>query len=228
MRSIVILWTVLAGLCGGFLVWHSSWKGPLTDAEISTALTRMAQHEPRDTYRNTLQPELAGVALADFLATDDGRPFYMMNLMSFEDIAQYPGGEGLEGITGRDANAIYARYVIPNLLKRGIYPLIVTDRLTTLADTMGTGDTEFEQLALIRYRSRRDFLDLVSHPDFADAAVHKWVGLSGTLVAPTAMQLTLLPTLFVPIALIGIGGLGTLFLSWRNRTGRRPGLTRFV
>ncbi|MEO1732600.1 MAG: hypothetical protein AAFR45_03070 [Pseudomonadota bacterium] len=220
MRGIVVLWAVLAGLNGVFTLWHYSWKGPLTAEEIDTQLARLLEDFGRQSLEGETLSSGSEQHIIEFLRADDGRPFFMLNLMEFRETAAYANGENPDGLSGEEAEALYSRYVIPNLLKRGSYPLIITQRLTTITDTMGTGEAEFERFALVRYRSRRDFLDLISTPAFGEMANHKWAGLSGTLVSPTAVQLTLVPSLFVPVLLIGIGAAGTVLLTW---LGRRRG-----
>lgn len=91
---------------------------------------------------------------------DDGRPFYMFNLMAYRERAGYRPGTALNGstptgiISGRDAGWLYMRAVLPELLKRGCYPVFVAGKIRNLLSAGGNTDF-FENAAIVRYRSRR-------------------------------------------------------------------------
>ena len=211
MRPIPMLWLILAALYCGFLIWHTPLRPPLSAQERTEFLAKLeAGADPSSAAQESLA----------FLEADDGGPFYMLNLIAYREKAQYTPGFESDITSAQIANETYSSYVIPLLLARGSYPLIVSERLATVIDTLGPS-RNFETVALIRYRSRRDFLDMITSDAFTAAVPHKWASVSGTLVAPTELIGVLNLTLIVPLTLLGIGGLASLIRIPRSTP--RPG-----
>jgi hypothetical protein len=140
---------------------------------------------------------------------DEGRPFYMVNLMAYRERADYRPGTALNGstptgiISGRDAGWLYSRAVLPELLKRGCYPVFVAGKITNLLSA--GGDTDFfEDVAVVRYRSRRDMLSMVASPAFLHAVPHKWASLEKTVAVPCRRLLLIDPGVLVPLVLLAL------------------------
>jgi hypothetical protein len=142
-----------------------------------------------------------------FMDGDDGRPFYMVNLMEYRERADYRPGTALNGstptgiISGRDAGWLYTRAVLPELFRRGCYPVFVAGKLTNLLSA-GAGTDFFADVAIVRYRSRRDMLSLVASPAFRHAVPHKWASLERTVAVPCRRLLLVDPAALVPLVLI--------------------------
>jgi len=142
-----------------------------------------------------------------FMDADDGRPFYMVNLMEYRERADYRPGTALNGstptglISGRDAGWLYSRAVLPELLKRGCYPVFVAGKITNLLSA-GSGSDFFEDVAIVRYRSRRDMLSMVASPTFLHAVPHKWASLEKTVAVPCRRLLLIDPGVLVPLVLL--------------------------
>ena len=167
-----------------FVLWHEPWwRQRLAPGEAQAILAgRYADLSVEDRC-----------AFEAFLDADDGRPFYMINLMQYRPQAIYPGGRLPDGtlagqMSGREAGRAYNRVVVPALLKRGSYPVLVSDTLQTLLSA-GAGTDFFEQLAVVRYRSRRDLLKMVASPEFLAGVPHKWASLGKTVVVPSRLLL---------------------------------------
>lgn len=207
MRKIALTWGVLAGIYGLFLGWHTSFQGPLTKTELDAYIARLSAED------------LEGIVDARaFFENDDGKSFYMFNMMELRATAQYPDGRVA---TAQDANEAYGSAVLPLLIARGSYPVMVTDRVATFLNQMtDPAAGQFDQIALVRYRSRRDLLDMITSDDFNAAVVHKWAALERTIVAPTRLRIALSPAIVAPGLLIIIGALLTLFML-RTELNRR-------
>ncbi len=213
MRRPAFIVIVLLLALAGFHVWHTPLRGPLSDTEI-------------DRFLST-QQETGGAAWTDaeafeaFLRADDGRPFVMINLMEVRDVAAYPADFASEAAAGVDAERAYGQAVLPLLLARGSYPIARAERHQTIINSVGEDAANFDSLALVRYRSRRDLIDMISSEPFLSAELHKWASLENTLVAParatTSFQLLgFLP--FIPL-LFAAGMLAQAVLQARsNRT----------
>ena len=59
----------------------------------------------------------------------------------------------------------------------------------------------FEEVGIVRYRSRRDMLQMTNSPDFIKAEPHKWASMEKTVVVPTKKLLMLDLGVLVPLAL---------------------------
>jgi hypothetical protein len=184
---------VLVALYAGFLLWHHRWPArPLTAPEIDAALrlhtdeTTSAQDRAR---------------LRDFMLADDGKPYYMVNLMALRERALYPQGRFPEATSGRHAHALYGRMVLRQLLKRGSYPVFVSRKIATFI-MAGPGTDRFDEVAIIRYRSRRDMLAMIGDPVYVAGVVHKWAALESTLIIATRRLLLVDLGFAVPMLLL--------------------------
>ncbi|MEM7440548.1 MAG: hypothetical protein AAF393_13185 [Pseudomonadota bacterium] len=157
-----------------FFVWHTPLRGPLTQNEI-------------DVFMHN-QTESGGSSWAvsetfeAFLRSDDGRPFVMINLMEIRDVAVYPDGSETDRYSGAQADAAYGQSVLPLLLARGSYPIANATRSFTILNSLGSEAGAFDVAAIVRYRSRRDLLSMISSEAFLEAEVHKWASLENSLL----------------------------------------------
>lgn len=202
MRKSVIVMGTLYGL---FLLWHNRWfSKPLSQEEVEAYLDKIEN----DNHPESLnaQPDSG---FRDFLCADDGKPFYMVNLMQYRETAVYHDGLHPDVQTGRDANALYAKAVIKELLKRGSYPVFLSRKLANMFSA-GEGTDFFEEVGIIRYRSRRDLLEMATSPSFQAAEPHKWASMAKTVVVPTQKILLLDPTIVLPGLLLLGASIGRL------------------
>ncbi|MEM8977210.1 MAG: hypothetical protein AAGD43_34600, partial [Pseudomonadota bacterium] len=194
-----------------FYAWHTPLRGPLTDAEIDAFMTTQAANAGTDWSDEA--------AFEAFLRNDDGRPFVMINLMEYRQTAEYSDESALAAdITGAEASALYGQAVLPQLLLRGSYPVERATRYNTIINSVGETAGEFESFAMVRYRSRRDLIDMLSSDAFGEANIHKWASLENTLVAPSKSGASFKFIGFIPLVLfVALGvGLGGLFLGRRG------------
>ncbi|MBY0280148.1 hypothetical protein K2Z84_32850 [Candidatus Binatia bacterium] len=111
---------------------------------------------------------------------DDG-PFYMVNFIHHREHAEYRDGRPTE-LTGAEADALYNLLVLPMLADIGAQPFYVGGVERTLLP--GDGQ-EWDQIAVVLYASRAKFIEMISRPDFHDAAAHKVAGVERTIVLVT-------------------------------------------
>lgn len=121
---------------------------------------------------------------------EDGA-FYMLNLILFREEACYRDGRETD-LTGREANDLYQP--IPFLAEIGAQPVFVAEAETTL---IGDG-TGWDQVAVVRYPSREEFLSMVNDPAFQDQLVHKDAGLEKSFVMVSDLRPSQLPDDFMP------------------------------
>lgn len=206
MRSIGRLWVVLGLVYGLFLAWHHNWLAkPLTPEEVKAILSHV------DGKGEVTPQEAAN--LRNFFNADDGQPFYNLNLMEYRDQATYADGAARPGIvTGVQADAEYGRLVLPLLLKRGSYPVFVTTKAANLLNSAGQAADFFQRVAVVRYRSRRDMLDMIADPAYALAGPHKFASLARNVAVPLNPVMVLHAGHVVPVLLLLVGLAGSLLL----------------
>ena len=189
-----LIWIALAGLYAAFFAWHQPLKGPLTQDEIENYL------QERDA--GTAPDFASAQAFRSFLEADDGRPFFMVNLIELRPQAAYPEGYATDITSAADADTEYGRNVVQLLIRRGSYPLLQLTPHTVLLDSVGGQADQFEHAVVVRYRSRRDLMDMVTSDAFKAAEVHKWASVERTLVAPSASMGATPLGLIVPFVLL--------------------------
>ena len=105
---------------------------------------------------------------------EDG-PFYMINLIKYREKAVYPDGRETD-LTGEEANNLYRPVDI--LAEIGAEPVFMAQ-----VEKMRLGDgTNWDQVAIVRYPSRRAFVQMTQRPDFQARSVHKDAGVGQTIV----------------------------------------------
>jgi hypothetical protein len=115
-----------------------------------------------------------GLRLATTPPEEDG-PIWMVNLMRYHEEAQYADGTS-GGLTGKEADDRYA-------------PLDVLHAIG--AEVVIHGDVEgqflsdtprWDRVGVVRYPTRRAFIDMQSRDDFRERHVHKAAGMAETIV----------------------------------------------
>ncbi len=106
---------------------------------------------------------------------DDDGPVWMVNLMKYHDRAQYDDGSD-HGRTGREADDEYAP--IDVLADIGAEIVFAGD-----VEQQVLGDTPtWDRVAIVKYPTRRSFIDMQMREDFQAKHVHKSAGMQQTFV----------------------------------------------
>jgi hypothetical protein len=158
-----------------FLVWYGGRARPLVDEEVKDFLALMTS---RGIDRD--DPELFE-SLKRLLSRDDGREFVMVNLIKYREKAAYPAGSPY-GDSAVEADKRYARAFFPYLLRYGNVPVFISWRSGSFIEPPGA--EPWQIVAMIRYRSRRDFIRSVRAVVGKDVMVHKWAAIDTTHVFP--------------------------------------------
>lgn len=172
------IWAAALLAYGGFLLWYTNLSGPLTDAEIAAYLERFEAASDVDPERRAV--------FRDFLENDDGGEFFMVNLIRMHEgeveapgaSERRPAAEVLEGYTGE---------FLPALFLRAGHPVFAGPAVGRYLEHWGVSpDPGWTVAAVIRYRSRRDLLELVVDPAFEPAHAYKLAAIANTLAFPVA------------------------------------------
>lgn len=114
-----------------------------------------------------------GLRLATIDPSHDG-PIWMVNLMKYKKVAAY--GDGTAGLSGQEADDRYAPMDV--LAAIGAEVVLFGD-----VDTQLLGDTTtWDRVGVVKYPSRRSFIEMQSRPDFTERHVHKEAGMEFTIV----------------------------------------------
>ena len=175
------VWLGALALYGGFWSWYVGFRPRLTKAEVDDYLARLAPEvavldgdaERRDRMRA-------------FLESDDGGEFFMVNLIRLQpEPVRGPGGE-----PPAPAADVLARYTGPflrALFRRGGHPALGGRAAAGYLEAWGVEKNPGWSFAgIIRYRSRRDLIELATSPMFAPIHGYKHAGIANTLAFPIA------------------------------------------
>lgn len=176
---------LLAALYVVFWIWYGGDGEPLTQEEIDAFLAAVAARaEARG-----IEPDRDLIdAFRTLAEQDDGREFYMVNLMRYRERALYPEDSGY-GDDVQAAAARYSRAILPALLRRGSLPILVADWQGTFLQPEGAD--VWDQVGIVRYRSRRDMLEMAASLARGDGGIHKWASIEKTHVFPVEPVLDL-------------------------------------
>ena len=130
---------------------------------------------PRLTHKyGTIDKDYA-IHLATRRPEEDG-PIYMVNLMKYHEVAQYASETGPDQpVSGREADDRYNPSSI--LGKLGATIVFVGD---VVGNHVGTED--WDRIAIVRYPTRKSFIDMQSRKDFSEKHVHKAAGMQRTII----------------------------------------------
>lgn len=180
----IAIWVVALLAYLAFRLWYDGLRKPLTAEEVENYMRLLEQREDFDV------PALA--VIRKFLEKDDGKEFIMMNLLQFNSSPiKHPD-------TGQDARAdsVLQKYFRPfmgQVLRRAGHPVITGRAVGGYLEAWNTpSDPGWHAAGLIRYRSRRDFVELsFANSVFHDIHKYKIAALKQTFAFPAQAQINL-------------------------------------
>jgi hypothetical protein len=211
-----ILNTIVVGLWGGalllygaFWLWYVGIPRPLAPSEIDAHLAIVA--------RSGIPMEPGQLeTLRAFLEADDGAEFFMLNLVRLQP-GTVTGPGATEPQKAREVMDGYTKHFMPALFRRAGHPAYFGRAAGGYLERWKVdADPGWSFGAAIRYRSRRDMIELVTDPRFANAHEFKRAAIATTLAFPTSPGFVVVgPKVWVGLALaliaalaqIGIGAL---------------------
>ncbi len=188
----------LALVFAAFWIWYGGRGEPLRADEVDALLAEIRANLERP------DPELLE-SLGEIVRDDDGREFVMVNLIQLRERAVYPEGYDFDGDLDAAARR-YARGILPELFRRASHPFFLAVPQGRFLHPDGVED--WDQVALVRYRSRRDFLEMVAALSSRDVVVHKDAYVARTQVFPAAPRISFVTVragVAVALALLGLG-----------------------
>ncbi len=101
-------------------------------------------------------------------------PIFMVNLMKYHEVAQYSSADAPQ-VSGREADDKYNPASILN--KIGADIVFVADVIKN-----HIGDEDWDRIAIVRYATRKSFIDMQQRKDFAEKHEHKAAGMKRTTI----------------------------------------------
>jgi len=208
-----LLWVLPTAGYVLFWLWYTDLSGPMTSEEIESVVARLESGgaDPARIAR-----------LRRFMEEDKGRQFLMVNVI---DMADQPPELPATG-AGADADALMAHYMehmYPELFSRACHPVLMGFAVNHAMDLVGLENAEsWTRVALMRYRSRRDLIEIATAPAFADRHDYKLAALDKTLAVPIEPGLYLSdPRLLLALVLLGALLLVDRLTGWRRKAEPR-------
>jgi hypothetical protein len=123
-------------------------------------------------------------ALRKFMDEDTGDDFVMLNVIDMYDRPlQIDGVE--PGDTADEVLSRYMQYMYPALFSRACHPVLIGDAASVAMDLMNApGMAQWTRGAAMRYRSRRDMLDIATNPAFSGSHEFKVAAMQKTIAFP--------------------------------------------
>ena len=168
-------WLALLTIWLAFFGWYTSFEGPLTPEEIAFIMQRSEE-------RGAPPEQLA--KMRQFLESDTGGDFVMVNLIELNDPP--PRMEGVPAdATAQDLLDRYMEHMYPELFARASHPVMMGEATAPALDIWGIeGADNWTMGALMRYRSRRDMLEIAGNPAFQGPHEFKIAGMRKTIAFP--------------------------------------------
>ena len=175
---------------------------PMTQEQVDDYIARC---------KANLTPERSGHGINDetlarirkFLEEDDGKPFWMINLVRENDEPMYPEwwkGERKETVL--ECKQAYAMACAPIMMKSGSYPIIHVCKAESAVLTDDEDMEDWDQFYLVSYPSRESFISLLASDPYADAIVHKHAGDKNTQLIPVTTNEIITPHINTDVVFI--------------------------
>ena len=201
-----MIWALAAGLYLIFRLWYDNWRGPLRPHEVEAFVARAEALWPQGLNDMTL--------IRRFLEQDDGREFFMFNLIR---IRREPAADPVSGKirSGTDLMKHYFSVFAPTLIAGGGIPLLTYRKVSTYVDPLNVpADPGWSLVGLMRYRSRRDMMVLSTNDAFLRAHEYKMVALTHAMAFPTQPVSTLVAGPRVAVAGVLVLAAALTHLAW--------------
>lgn len=205
MSKLKLVWIgFLMALYASFWFWYGGNGTPITASEGEEMLARLSE-----VHGNSIDEALPGSLpknLQEMIPNDDGKEFYAVNLETLK-----------KGAVAKESDRKYAKIVFPLLFERAGHPVFISDRAGLM---LGEYGNNIDRVAVVRYRSLRDMIDMAADPAMKAGSKFKYGALEHTEVFITRPTITAVQIrLIVALLLVTICIAGLKLIDWRR--GRR-------
>ena len=182
------IWASLFIVYGLFFTWYTDFGGKLNDDEIKFYYSKFESNALKD--GRVLEPRIRKL-LQNFMEEDSGKQFLMVNVIDMSENPTFSDGTVSEE-SSDDLMNEYMEHMYGEILKRASHPAFIGSAVNGSMDLVGIENAEvWETAALFRYKSRRAFLEIVTHPDMNSKHKYKIAALEKTIAFPVETKLYL-------------------------------------
>lgn len=159
-----------------FCLWYTPLGGPLSAQEVDDYVSRFAAGGLDEAGQQTLRK---------FLEEDTGGDFAMVNAIELREPPTRVAGVE-PGDTASDVLGKYMEYMWPALMKRACHPVLMGGAAAGAMDLWGLEESAraWSQGAAMRYRSRRDMMEIATNPEFQGRHDFKEAAMLKTIAFP--------------------------------------------
>ena len=174
------IWISLLVIYAGFFLWYTDIGGKLDEEEIEFFLEKLEENASVNSDDSRTQIS----RIKRFMEEATGRQFLMVNNIDInenpEDVEGAEPGESAESLLDR-----YMEHMYSQLIKRACHPVFAGYAIHPSMDIVGIEGAEiWDQAALMRYKSRRAFMEVVTHPNMLSKHEFKVAALEKTVAYP--------------------------------------------
>ena len=181
-------WISLLVIYSSFFIWYTDFGGKLNDDEIQYYGNKFESNALKD--GRVLEPRIKEL-LQNFMEEDSGKQFLMVNVIDMSENPTFSDGTVSEE-SSDDLMNEYMEHMYGEILKRASHPAFIGSAVNGSMDLVGIENAEvWETAALFRYKSRRAFLEIVTHPDMNSKHKYKIAALEKTIAFPVETKLYL-------------------------------------
>ncbi len=171
------LWALPALAWLSFCAWYTNTSGPLSADEIAAFTAQMERNG---------RPAEAVQRLRRFMTQDSGDQFLMANLIDMRDVDE------TAQLSPEASMDRYMAHMYPELFRRASHPVVFGPVVFHAMDLVGIeGAESWDRFAIMRYRSRRDLMEIALNPIFDEKHHFKIAALDKTIAVPVEPQLYL-------------------------------------
>ena len=171
-----IIWVTAFALYAIFWLWYVGIRKPLSQADIDQYITKLKAYEHYE------GEDLSG--LRRFLENDTGKSFTMVNSVLLKQKPDLVGGVKEED-TSLKILINYHKPFMKLMFKRGGIGIFQGRVAGASFDVIGIDNAEEWGVSGInRFRSRRDFMEILIHPTFHEKHEFKFAALSKSIAYP--------------------------------------------
>lgn len=176
MNTVLIIWITAVLIYFLFLLWYVGIRKPLSKAEVDHYLSELEK------YNNNSAQGLDD--LREFLENDTGKSFVMVNSISLKENPDLVEGVK-KGDTSIQTLIAYHKPFMKMMLKRGGIGIFQGRVAGKSVDVIGIENAdEWKISGINRFRSRRDFMEVLIHPTFHEKHELKFAALNKSIAYP--------------------------------------------
>ncbi len=207
-----IVWSLLLVVYLVFFGWYTSFGGPLSAEEVDHYVALLAQQDG--------SPEDVAMLRA-FLESDTGDDFVMINVVEMRDRPEAVPGVGPEE-SSQEVLDRYMAFMWPALVSRACHPVFFGRAAAPALDVWGLeGAERWTVAAGMRYRSRRDLMEIATDPGFQGPHEFKVAAIAKTVAFPIDPWMQLGDPRWVAGLLLAVVGLLVHGFEGHRRAQRR-------